>query len=194
MGESITTQPWPGGRSATGEAVGVAVLLPGAGYGVELPLLHWTAAVLAQQRWFVQSVRWDPDGVDRSSASRFTARAAELAFEQAPQLERRLVVGKSLGTFAAPWAKARGVPGIWLTPLLMEPAVREALTTGGQPCLLVGATGDSSWDAGVAAESGHRVCELEGLNHSLDEPADWRRSLAAVEHVCESVEAFLAVL
>jgi len=194
MGESMITQPWQGGRAATGDAVGVAVLLPGAGYRVELPLLHWTAAVLAQQRWFVQAVRWDPDGVDRNSAPPFTARAAELAFEQAPPLERRLVVGKSLGTFAAPWARALGIPGIWLTPLLVEPAVREALAAGGPPCLLVGATGDSSWDGGAGAESGHRVCELEGLNHSLDDPADWRRSLEAVEQVCESVEAFLAAL
>ena len=47
-------------------------------------------------------------------------RWADTALDQAPDDQPVLIVAKSLGTPALPWAVERGLPGVWLTPLLKE--------------------------------------------------------------------------
>ena len=49
---------------------------------------------------------------------RCTCADAPIKLDQAPDDQPVLVVAKSLGTLALPWAVERGLPGVWLTPLL----------------------------------------------------------------------------
>src|SRR5690348_6548714 len=63
-----------------------------------------------------------------------------------------LIVGKSLGTNAATIAAERGLPGIWLTPLLRDDVVVTALRAASAPQLLIGGTADPLWDGAVARE------------------------------------------
>jgi len=39
----------------------VAVVLPGAGYTADHPLLFWAAEILAEHGWHVEAVRWEVD-------------------------------------------------------------------------------------------------------------------------------------
>jgi pimeloyl-ACP methyl ester carboxylesterase len=167
-----------------------AILLPGGAYTVDHPLLFYVAGVLAGQGWFVQGVRWDIDADARVDPVRFAADAAELAADAAPPGQTTLVVGKSFGSRAAPWVTGLGLPAIWLTPLLHEPAVAEAIRAATAPTLLIGGTADDLWDVEVARESGQRLHEVPDADHGLHIGRDWRLTLDALGGVLAAVEAF----
>lgn len=117
---------------------------------------------------------------------------------RAVEARHHVVVGKSLGTLLLPVAVDLGLPGVWLTPLLQDDAVRAAVLATRAPSLLVGGTADrGAWDTGVAERAragGLDVLEVEGADHSLELAGDTRGSLRVLGHVVDEVEAFVARL
>ena len=75
-------------------------------------------------------------------------------------------------TLASGVAAERGLPGIWLTPLLHERSCVDGLRRRTAPALLVGGTRDEAWDGDLARELGDEVLELEGADHGLARIAD----------------------
>jgi len=172
--------------------VGRLLVLPGAGYTVDHPLLFWACTVAASAGWQVTSLRWrPPTWTDRSEATAFVEQGATLLDESAPAATTTVVLAKSLGTTAAGWAQARGYPGIWLTPLLTVPTVRDALASSALPHLLIGGTADSLWDSTAAHAIGGEVVEFDGADHALHVGNDWRRSLEVLGRALGRIEAFL---
>lgn len=53
-----------------------------------------------------------------------------------------VVIGKSLGSLAAPLVADRGLAAVWLTPLLTDEPTALAMRRATAPCLLVGGTAD----------------------------------------------------
>ncbi|MEP7762650.1 hypothetical protein [Sanguibacter sp. 25GB23B1] len=157
---------------------GVAVLLPGAGYTVQAPLLSWSAALLVELGWHVQAVEWTMTDEARERPVAFVERAVEAAFADAPVTDRRLVVGKSLGAFALPWAVRHGVPGIWLTPVLTDPVVARALDDADASHLAAGGDRDTAWLPESAPSTAARLVTVPGGDHGLLVPGRW---LASVE-------------
>jgi hypothetical protein len=118
---------------------------------------------------------------------------------------RTLVVGKSLGTLAAPLAVAVGrpLPGIWLTPLLRERFVVNALRRAGagvlgqalgiEPQLLVGGTADQvgGWDPVLVRSLGSHVHEVPDGDHALMVPGPLAESARVLGEVMTAVERFL---
>lgn len=197
-----TSQPWPGNRVEPGSVRKRALVLPGRGYTVAYPLLHWTCAALAEGGWFVQTVTWDTGdlGANEPTGQRYveyvTAGAARAA-EEMPAAETTLVVGKSLGTFATGWATERRWPGAWLTPLLGRPEVRHPLLDAvrhGIPGLLVGGSADPSWNGVSARETGMPVHEVAGGDHSLETRTGWADSARNVSEAVAAVAAFAGSL
>ncbi len=137
----MSVDPW---FAQPDHPVGTAILLPGRMFGIATPLLHWPAALLTQIGWSVLGVNWDEDGLAHEEASH-VRRCADAALDRAPDDRPVLVVGKSLGTLALPWAVENGLPGAWLTPLLQDAAVVTAVQEAQQPTLLVGGTADPHW-------------------------------------------------
>ncbi|MEW9549593.1 alpha/beta fold hydrolase [Nonomuraea sp. NPDC050783] len=165
-----------------GDPERVAVLLPGAGYVPARPLLHYARTVLARHGWSVQEVWWQaPETEDVVERSRWVAGQARAALDR-ERAGRLLLVGKSLGTFAAPVAAERGLPAIWLTPLLGYDVVVAGLRGTPAPALLVGGTADRSWDGDVARGLGHEYVEIPGADHGLEggDPVESARMLADV--------------
>lgn len=186
----MTTFPWKRGPAST--ARGVAVLLPGGGYTVQAPLLYWCAEMLVDLGWHVQAVTWTVTDDDvRERAQELVERAVEQAFAEAPAHERRLVVGKSLGTFALPWAVRHGVPGAWLTPVLTEAAVADALAAADESHLAVGGDRDPAWLPASVRSTRARLRTVPGGNHALTVETGWRHSVdaqtAAIHEVAEHV-------
>ena len=113
-----------------GPSIGRCVILPGRQYTPDGPLLFFAAQVALAHGWNVRQVWWE-------SPRRLTAElAAEVEWvgnELSAALEgyngRAMVVGKSLGTLGAAAAAERGLDGVWLTPLLTEPAAAAVLAT-----------------------------------------------------------------
>jgi hypothetical protein len=161
------------------------VLLPGVRYFSQAPLL-WFAREAAQARgWSVVEVDerapddQDPFGWMRAQAERALA---------ATNAELTVVVGKSLGSVAAPMISG---PAVWLTPLLIRPEIKAALVAASSPTLLVGSPDDPTWAGGISTNNPElEVLELPGLDHSLQVSGDAFASLDALGGVTRSVGAF----
>ncbi|HEY6739308.1 MAG TPA: alpha/beta hydrolase, partial [Actinopolymorphaceae bacterium] len=105
--------------------------------------------------------------------------------------ERVLLVGKSMGTFAAPVAAERELPAIWLTPLLTERTVADAIARTTAPRLLVGGTDDPSWESETAKRSGADVLEIPGAHHGLEIAGDPIRSVEVLGRITEAMDRFV---
>ncbi|MET0990304.1 MAG: hypothetical protein ABWY54_06635 [Glaciihabitans sp.] len=172
----------------------VAVVLPGSGYTIQGPLLYWSIAILKAGGWHVRAVEWSADDLARDdptgfAASEYVESEVEAAFAAAPSTGTRLVVAKSLGSFALPWALANDVPGVWLTPVLTVPAISDALRQWATPLdLVVGGTADAFWRPEMVRGTAAGVLELANADHSLVVPGDARRSRSLQEGVFDAVE------
>ncbi|MFD2082381.1 alpha/beta fold hydrolase [Actinopolymorpha cephalotaxi] len=172
----------------------VAIVLPGARYTPAHPLLYFTRGVLHAHGWTVQEVWWEPPALsDRAAVSGWVCDQATAALDR-EKAERLLLVGKSLGTFAAPVAVERDLPAIWLTPLCGERYVTGALTTATAPTLLVGGTGDPTWNGDLARSTKAEVLEIPGADHGLETEHDPVNSADILRQVVGTVDGFVARL
>ncbi|GAB3926978.1 hypothetical protein GCM10011575_08870 [Microlunatus endophyticus] len=177
-----------------------AVLLPGGGYPATAPLLWYTAAALSYQGWTVHLVTWPVKpaagpGSSLSELARDLVRpVAEEIIESLVRPSRVLVAGKSLGSLAMPLAVERGLPGIWLTPVLTEPKIADTARRLGQDHLLIGGTADPLWDSTIAAASGASRLEVPDADHSLQVEADLQATLAAIVAAAHAVDDFARAL
>ena len=162
-----------------------AVVLPGVRYFSQAPLL-WFAREAAQARgWSVVEVDERAPGDQEPFA--WMREQAQRALD-ATDAELTVVVGKSLGSVAAPMVTG---PAVWLTPLLVRPEIVEALASASAPALLVGSNADPTWGDGQLPDNpALEVLELEGLDHSLQVKGDPLASLDVLRTVTERVCAF----
>jgi pimeloyl-ACP methyl ester carboxylesterase len=168
------------------------VLLPGARYPTRAPLL-WFAREVAVARGFgVLEVLDEPPAGEDPFA--WVHDRAERALEHQPT-ELDVVIGKSLSSDVAGLAADRGLPAIWLTPLLDRPGIVAALARTTRPTLLVGGTADPTWlpDAIPDNVMLDRL-QLDGLDHGLQLPGDPQASLNALRKVVKKVDRFLGAL
>lgn len=170
-------------------AVGTAIVLPGRMFGAGTPLLHWTSMALTQHGWSVVTASWDEEALTRDPADHVTAVAAS-ALERAASGLPVLVVAKSLGTLALPWAVAEGLPGVWLTPLLGDASVLAAVREVRSPTLLVGGTADPSWVRPETLGAGVSIVELADADHGLQRRDDWRGSALNQVPVFDAIAEF----
>ena len=170
----------------------VAVVLPGARYLPFAPLLWFAREVASARGWSVLEV-WD-EYLDRAVDPRsWVEKRATAALDRANS-DRIVLVTKSITSGAVGMAAERGLPGVWLTPLLGNDEIAAGFDSLKAPALLVGGTADESWDADVARRGGHEVLELEGADHSLQLPEDPLGSIDALRTVAERMDAFVAAL
>lgn len=180
----------------------VAFLIPGNGYSAERPLLHFARAVFMRHGWTTQEVWWPErppqrEGRDlhawfaqlRSFVHAHMSRVLDV--EAAPQIA---LVGKSMGAFAAALAADRGLPGIWLTPVLRDSEVADDLRRSPAPFLLVGGTADLSWDADLARSLGRPFYEAENADHGLETDDDPVNSAEILRQATIAMEEFVVQL
>jgi hypothetical protein len=102
-----------------------------------------------------------------------------------------VVIGKSLGSLAAPLVADRGLATVWFTPLLTDQPTVVALRRAAVPCLLVGGTGDRSWDGPVVRSITPYVVEVAAADHGMFVPGELSASAAVLGQVMTAVEGFL---
>jgi hypothetical protein len=173
-----------------GDPSRLAVILPGVRYFSQAPLL-WFAREAAQAHgWSVIEV--DERAPDDQEPFAWMRAQAEHALETAGATEHVVVIGKSLGSVAAPMVSG---PAVWLTPLLVQDEIVSALESATAPTLLVGSEADPTWGGGrVPDNPALEVLELDGLDHSLQVSGDPLASLDVLRRVTERVHAFLGAL
>jgi hypothetical protein len=171
------------------------ILVPGATYTVQGPLLDLADHALRDRRAPVEAVSWTvPYGLVRSGQSELFVRAhVASALERSPG-ERPVIIGKSLGSYAAVLAAEAELPAIWLTPLLTEAAVADAITAATAPTLLIGGTADKLWVPEVAAATGKPVLAVPDGDHNLRVPGRLSNYTDVLGLIGTAVEEFLDAL
>lgn len=166
------------------------VLAPGGRYGPSAPLLFYPSEAAERRGAAVHPIDWEYP-LDTPADRRVSwvhERVAPVLDEASPGA---LVVGKSLGTLSAPLAADRGLPAVWMTPLLTEAACVEGLRRATAPFLLVGGTADTLWVGDLARELTPHVLEVEGADHGMFLPGPLHESAQVLGQVVTAVERFL---
>ena len=167
------------------------MLAPGARYSVQAPLLWFAAAVARGHGTGVLGLLDEPPAhVDPFEWARECVRAA-LDLEPAA---KQLVIGKSLASAATGLVAERGLPAVWLTPLLDRDFVVEGLLRVTAPTLLIGGGADPTWRPAVleARPSQVELLELPDADHGLELPGDPVASIDGLARVVAAVERFVA--
>ncbi|BDZ49248.1 hypothetical protein GCM10025867_14890 [Frondihabitans sucicola] len=151
-----------------------ALILPGAGYTTQAPLLYWISSALVAHGWRLIRADWG----FRPASLEQGRRLVHDSLETFPGGDvPDLVVAKSIGTFALPWAMTHGAAGIWLTPLLSESDVAEALNAADDRHVAIGGTADPAWLPSLLTDSHAILHSVTGANHSLELPSSWDGSV-----------------
>ncbi|HEY0645496.1 MAG TPA: hypothetical protein VGD39_18920 [Nocardioides sp.] len=179
-----------------GPSRGVALVAPGRAYSPSAPLLELARRALLQHGFTVQQLWWDSTARgDEEEPEPWVRRHVEAALT-GEDADHVLLVGKSLGTRAASYAAERGLDSIWLTPLLVEPELAEAIAANPGRQLLVGGLADELWDAAIArelADNGCDVLEVADADHSMA-TSDVVRTAEIHLEVARAMEEFLSRL
>lgn len=164
----------------------LAVVLPGTGYTARAPLLAWPVAMLRELGWRVEVVEWQPGDTASDDPRGVVERhLRRVGLEVGGRVD--LVVAKSFGTLALPWAVEHGVPGVWLTPVLTEPDVLEALTRASSSHLAAGGGADPMWAPAAGVETRARLITVDGADHGLL-VGDWATSYDAQRGLFAAVD------
>jgi hypothetical protein len=174
------------------------VVVPGRGYGPQAPLLDLAGEALADLGAAVETVTWTvPDGLLDIGPEPFVRShvlAALHRLAKAAPGTQPVIIAKSLGTHAAGLAAERQLPAIWLTPLLYDDAITDAIARNPAPALLVGGTRDRSWIPDAAVRTGKTVVTIDDANHGLRPLGPLRAYTNALGTIGTAMEEFLSQL
>lgn len=169
----------------------LVLLLQGAGYGQQAPLLWWSRKIAADAGCEVIAPTWTVDEAASSAPVAFVETAVRSAIgERAPDL----VIAKSFGCFALPWAVRHGVRGVWLTPVLTNDDVVAALATAPDTHVAIGGSDDGMWRPERVSRTAASLQTVAGADHSLEVTGGWRASQRAQAEVFATVAAAVQAL
>jgi hypothetical protein len=148
-----------------------AVVLPGRMLG-GMPAVYYGFEPLLADGWRVVLVWWEL--LDLSADPwEWVRERADAALDHAGGAD--LLIAKSLGTYAAPI----DLPAVWLTPLLGNDGIPDALRKRTAKSLFVGGPNDFAWNGELARELGETL-EIDGADHGLARTSDAPQIAAAV--------------
>ena len=170
------------------------IVVPGRNMGPYVPQLLFPTFAAIRRGAEPTPIEWDDaETVDQLEASEIpawvTARVDSVLVDVIA--ESTVVIGKSLGTHAAAAAARLRIPGIWVTPLLTNPFVLDALTCSTAPFLLVGGTADPLWDGAAARALTPHVLEFPDADHGLFVPGPLELSANNISVLATATERFL---
>jgi hypothetical protein len=172
-----------------------AVLAPGGGYSTDGPLLMYAGLAVERRGGYTRRIVWVLPESERLADSRaWVVAQVAAAVEETVAASggpAPVVIGKSLGSLAAPLAADRGLAAVWFTPLLTDEPTVVALRRATAPCLLVGGTADRFWDGPVARSITPHVVEVAGADHGMFVPGELSASAAVLGEIMTAVEQFL---
>jgi hypothetical protein len=168
------------------------VLIPGAMLGPHQPLLAYSWLAGRDRGAEAYHVEWPAERPADPTAAAPWVVDRIIAVLDAFAVRRPVLVGKSLGTYAAVVAADRELPAIWHTPLLTDPRCVAALRRSRAPYLLVGGTADRLWDSDLARDLTPNVVEIADADHGMIVVgAPLARSAEVLGRVVTAVEEFL---
>ncbi|UBV45089.1 S9 family peptidase (plasmid) [Deinococcus taeanensis] len=186
----------------------LAVLLPGMGYGLRGPSLHYAAATLHDLGFdtFALDTRYNtpefqalPDDQARQWLREDVTAALQAAWTARPY-RALCIVAKSLGTAGLTFVLEEGgfLPGdarlVWLTPLLNRPDVTAQIMHCARRSLVVIGTEDPHHHPAhleALQAAGVQLLVLPGAGHAFTVPGDTPASLAHLSRIMAALRDFL---
>jgi hypothetical protein len=186
-----------------------AIVFPGWGYTVQMPLLYYTLELMLSLKADVLTVEYDYshrkdfkelDNTGRTRCLLTDVRSAYHTLLKQRSYQQITIIGKSLGTRAMGYllteeAIPANVRAIWLTPILKDETLRQQIHQYGGRSLFISGTVDPHYDADYMIEvnkaTNGRVVLIDGGDHSLNIKDNIKQSILELERVIESIKAFV---
>lgn len=187
----------------------LAMLLPGLGYTLDMPLFYYIQMVCLDAGIDVLRVETaynhDPSFATATNVEQVDwvttgAQAAWHAVLARMEYVAAVIVGKSLGTLPMPALLADPaianlmVQSVWLTPLLSQPFVRAAIRGLGPQALVVIGDADPHYDVEVLAQleaAAAKVVVVPGADHGMNIAGDVMGSVRVLADVIGAFRDFL---
>ena len=183
----------------------LAIILPGAGYTAQAPLLHYSTEVFLNRSFDVLEINYQ---YNNEAYEDFTMEELSLAIQydvktvldqvlENNNYENFYIVGKSLGTIAMVSEMDRKIfedaKWVWLTPLIHRDDILEAMIRSKNGLSFIG-----DQDRCYTVERYNRLnhnpsitCRLiPGVGHSLEFEGDIGKSLDILKDVITEIETF----
>lgn len=187
----------------------LAILFPGRGYRVSMPLLYYIERLLVDGGAEVLRLETAYDLIPEFDGLAWEERwawltadaeaAGRVALAQRPY-QRITLVGKSLGTLLmghllTTVPQLAAAECIWLTPLVQHDQLRAQIQQAKPRSCFAAGTADRFHDPQLLAElekaTGGQSIIIEGAIHSMDIPGDVLGSVQALERIMAGVQRFL---
>jgi esterase/lipase len=173
----------------------LVVMLPGLGYTVDAPLMHYLRNIAWHNNFDVLSVKYGFQVAQTRYEAQYQAtitQESRQAIEQAlaKGYKELILVGKSLGT---PMAAVLANHFSQTTKLLLLTPIRDSHTIAPNiSTLAIIGTSDPRYEEGLALDTDMlRWKVYEGLNHSLEISGDILASISIMRDMMETCENFL---
>lgn len=188
------------------EAKQLAIVYPGYAYSCDGPLLWYPTRILLSLGADVLWVEYPYDTLPEweSSEDRMEWLFEDSAAALRSAVKRRTygritLIGKSLGTIAMGKILASGaaadVRGVWMTPVLTNPDLRQVLKEARNPSLVIIGSADHYYDAPLLEQLrkkvSNKVLVLQGADHILESKEGTISSIDILKSVMESVQRFV---
>lgn len=188
-----------------GDTKGLAILLPGLGYTCDMPVFYYTELQFLVVGFDVLRVDYDyrsRNADDLEELVRHLYADVEAAVYAGTSQRHYMsvaVVGKSLRTMAMAHLASEGISSsdwttVWLTPLLKEDAVYDAIITVDGPAALVIGSDDHHYDQArldsLAVRDNITVIVQSGGNHSLNSGSSAGESAHSLANIIDQLDAF----
>mgnify|MGYP005840594407 CR=1 FL=1 len=185
----------------------LAILLPGRGYTVDMPLLYYPRTYLIDQGADVLLVEYNYTRDEHASLPPDDLRAwlntdVDVVVDAAlagRDYSRITLIGKSLGTYAmahllATDIRLRDAACLWLTPIIHDQAVYQWMSRPHRALFVIG-TRDPLYDAGLIQDAAHKSggvsVVVDDADHGLSIERDMLASVRALETVMQVAQEFL---
>lgn len=182
----------------------LVILLPGYGYTNDSPMFRYTTGLCLEIGVNILEINYDyrDERYDSVDVSKVIVEDVRLVIDQVLHtysVQQYIIVGKSLGTIAMASELTRKVfhdaKLVWLTPLLKQDDIYEAiLSHKGKQLVLMGTAdqhyvGERMKHLGQLALTELKI--VEQMNHSLEYTGDTYGSLTLLESLLRTVEKFI---
>jgi hypothetical protein len=186
-----------------------AIIFPGLGYNVHMPLLFYSSELMLSLKADVLTVEYEYnnnqdflalDNKERMQWLFTDARSAYHEFLKQRAYKQITFIGKSLGTRAMGHLLTNEplsatINAVWLTPLLKDERVRDQMKQFRGRSLFISGTADPHYDKEHMKEvqeatNGQVVLVDEG-DHGLNLKDDIIGSIQELENVIKSIKAFI---
>ncbi|WP_250886851.1 alpha/beta hydrolase [Bacillus sp. SM2101] len=184
------------------EAKNLVIVLPGAGYTTQAPLLHFTTGLFYTKGFDVLHINYTFSSQEMSDLSEIDfAKGVQVAIDNAIKnktYSNCYVVAKSIGTIALSYLlenkMLKDVKVIWLTPLLQRDDVFNKMVNSDNKgfCII----GDK--DSCFIVERFEKLKNnpnlilkvVEGGNHSLELDGEPIKSIEVLKHIISDIDEF----